>query len=107
MDSPEDVLDFLHTRVSGTTRVADVGALLKPLALDSGWVHLGGSGARQQFFRLPDHLGAVFRFGPDDRLVAYGAYRSTEPWPKDAAGRTIPPASLGQVPLVLLIPLQD
>src|SRR5689334_12075871 len=79
--SPESVNQFLQAHVGPTTTTSDVEALMKPHARSSGWVHLGGTGARQQVFQLSGDLRAVFQFDGRDRLVAYGAYQATDPWP--------------------------
>lgn len=98
MTAPDDILAFLKPRVSGATHPDEVAMLMTPLASDSAWVHLGGSGARQQIFLLPEDLRAVFQFDGDDRLVAYGVYQSTEPW----EGTNVSPASSSQVSLILV-----
>src|SRR5438105_15521549 len=85
MTSPNDILVFVKQHVTGATRCDEIATLMAPLASDSAWVHLGGSGARQQTFLLHGDLRAVFQFDAGDRLMAYGAYRSTEPWEKDQA----------------------
>lgn len=77
------LLAMLRDRVDRTTRVDDVAALMAPLASDSAWVHLGGSGTRQQIFRIGARQRAVFEFDGDDRLVAYGAYDSSGTWPEE------------------------
>jgi hypothetical protein len=98
MTSPDDILAFLKSRVSGATHPDEVATLMTPLASDSSWVYLGGSGARQQLFLLPEDLRAVFQFDGDDRLVAYGVYQSTEPW----ESTNVLPASNSDVSLILV-----
>lgn len=104
MTSPDDVNAFLKPRVSSATTVADVEALMTPLSLDSAWVHLGGTGARQQIFRLAGDLRALFQFDGEDRLVAYAAYRSADGWPNDKTGESVPPLSSPSVPLIFVSP---
>jgi hypothetical protein len=100
MTSPDDILALVKSRVTGATRCEEIAALMAPLASDSAWAHLGGSGARQQIFQLHGDLRAVFQFDTDDRLVAYGAYRSTEPWEKDQTRMS--PVSSSDVSLFLV-----
>ena len=99
MTSPEDIMEFLKPHLTGSTYRDDIATLMAPLALDSVWVHLGGSGARQQIFMLHENMRAVFQFDAGDRLVAYGVYRSTEPWEKDKKNA---PVSSSDVSLTLV-----
>jgi hypothetical protein len=98
MTSPDDILTFLKRRVSSATHPDDVAALMTPLASDSAWVHLGGSGARQQIFLLPKDSRAVFQFDGNDRLVGYGVYQSNGPWD----GNNVLPVSGSDVSLILV-----
>lgn len=97
--SPQDLLAFLRPRLSAADGPDDVAALVAPLASDSAWVHLGGSGARQQLFRFPGDVRAVFQFDGMDRLVAYGVWRGTGPWASGAD--TVMPAG-PDVPLIFV-----
>ncbi|HST62319.1 MAG TPA: hypothetical protein VLK84_26685 [Longimicrobium sp.] len=101
MTSPQDLLAFLQPRLSAASGPDDVAALMAPLASDSAWVHLGGSGARQQLFRLPGDVRAVFQFDGTDRLVAYGAWRGTEPWEVGGDDTPLMPAG-PDVPLIFV-----
>ena len=101
MNSPDELLAFLKQRVNSNTTASDIGELIGPLASDSVWAYLGGSGARQQIFRLSGDLRAVFEFDGNDRLVAYGAYSSSKPWIKTASAD---PVSSDEVSLILLLP---
>ena len=101
MTSPQDLLAFLQPRLSAAARPDDVAALMAPLASDSAWVHLGGSGARQQLFLFPGDVRAVFQFDGTDRLVAYGAWRGTEPWERGGADALVMPAG-PDVPLIFV-----
>jgi hypothetical protein len=77
----DELVAFLGPRLSSATKVDDVAALMAPLASDSAWVYLGGSGARQQIFRVADDTRAVFQFTGDDLLTAYAVYQSDDAWP--------------------------
>ena len=46
---------YIRANVSRETAVDDVAELMAQHASDSGWIYLGGSGARQQIFRLNGH----------------------------------------------------
>jgi hypothetical protein len=102
MTSPEKILAYLKPRVSGATHRGEIATLMAPLASDSAWVHLGGSGARQQIFLLHGDLRAVFQFDTGDRLVAYGAYRSTELWEKNQTSTPVSPVSSSDVSLIFV-----
>ena len=101
MNSADELLAFLKPRVNSSTTAFDIAELMQSLASDSVWAFLGGSGARQQTFRLPEDLRAVFQFDGSDRLVAYGAYRSSRPWRKEASADPIGP---DEVSLIFLQP---
>src|SRR5436309_15601540 len=90
---------YIRGNASRETAVDDVAELMAPHASDSRWIYLGGSGARQQIFRLNGNLRAVFEFDRNDRLVAYGSYETTEPWKQDGSDPAMPPSD---VLLVLL-----
>lgn len=102
MTSPEDMVAFLKPRLTGTTRPEEVAAMMAPLASDSAWAYLGGSGLRQRIFRLAGDLRVVFEFDGADHLVAYGAYRTGAPWERDASGTQVSPVSGSEVTLVLV-----
>jgi hypothetical protein len=93
----DELLRLLRTRLSRTTTADDIAALMAPYASDSAWVYLGGSGARQQIFRLEHGLRAAFELDGHDQLVAYAAYESREPWTPD---RMMPVGA--EVPLILV-----
>jgi hypothetical protein len=95
----DELATFLAPCLSAATTVDDVAALMSPLASDSRWAYLGGSGARQQFFRLPDHVRAVFQFSGDDLLTAYAVYRTDDRWPADGSKSILPVAG---VPLIVV-----
>lgn len=101
MTSPEDMLAFLKPRLTGATRPDDIATMMAPLASDSAWAYLGGSGARQQIFRLRGDLRVVFEFDGTDKLVAYGAYRNAKPWEK-GPGAQVSAVSGSDVSLILV-----
>lgn len=101
MTSPEDVLTFLKPRLTGAMRPEEIATLMAPLASGSAWAYLGGSGARQQIFRLSGNLRAVFQFGVAEKLIAYGAYCSVEPWEKELVEPVSPVSGLS-ISLILL-----
>jgi hypothetical protein len=101
MTSLEDVLAFLGPRLNGATGPGEIARIMAPLASDSGWAYLGGSGSRQQIFHLEGNLRAVFLFSGKDNLVAYGVYRDTEPWKKTPNGQ-VSPVSNSDVLLILV-----
>jgi len=80
---------------------SDIATLMAPLALDSAWVYLGGSGARQQVFLLQNNLRVMFQFHAGERLVAYGAYQCEEVWEKDQADMLISSPPGVDVPLII------
>jgi hypothetical protein len=86
----DELATFLAPRLSAATTVDDVAALMSPLASDSTWAYLGGSGARQQFFRFADDGRAVFQFSGDDLLTAYAVYRTDDVWPADESRSVMP-----------------
>lgn len=103
MNSPDDLSAFLRSRLTAETSLADIADLMAPLAINSFWVPLGGSGARQEIFRLPENLRALYQFDGDDRLVAYAAYRRPDDWPAGQSETTVVP----DVPLTLVRPTRQ
>jgi hypothetical protein len=100
--SPEDILNCLKPHLSGATQADEVAALMASLTSDFAWAYLGGSGARQQIFRIEGDLRAVFEFDAADKLVAYGAYCDHEPWEAVPAGAPTSPVSSSDVSLILV-----
>ncbi|MGH6847723.1 MAG: hypothetical protein ACREC0_09850 [Methylocella sp.] len=100
--SPEDVLAFLRPHLTGATGPDQIAKIMAPLALDSAWAYLGGSGSRQQIFQLDGNTRAVFQFGAADNLVAYGAYHDNKPWERKPAGANVSPVSGSDVSLILV-----
>jgi hypothetical protein len=97
MQTPDQVLAYLQTRLAGGQTVEQAHVPLAELAAESAWVYLGGSGARIRVYRLGGELRAAVRFDAGDRLWAYGAYLDTQPWAADSAGMlaaAFPDASL-------------
>jgi|SRR5262245_35293029 len=107
MGSPDELLAFLQSHVNVLATESDIAKIMRPLASDSAWAYLGGSGARQQIFRLPGDLRAVFQFDGYDRLVAYGAYRTAAPWREVKAGESADPVSSPEVSLILVDPSRE
>lgn len=102
LTSPDDILALLKLRVSGDTHHDEIATLMAPLALDSAWVYLGGSGARQQIYLLPNGVRVVFQFDVNDWLVAYGSYQTTDSWDKDQVGASISPVHGSAVTMILV-----
>lgn len=101
MTSLEEILQFLRPRLNKATGPDEIATIMAPLASDFGWAYLGGSGSRQQIFQLEGNLRVVFQFNGADKLVAYGAYLSTELWKKTPRGQ-VSPVSNSDVPLILV-----
>jgi hypothetical protein len=99
LNTIQGMLEFLGTRISGATHCDEIAELMAPLATDSSWVHLGGSGARQRIYRVSPELCVVFQFGHDDLLTAYGVFPGSEL--ENAPQHTAP--SIGQG-LILVSP---
>ncbi len=78
LNTIQGMSEFLATRIGGAAHCDEIAALMAPLATDSRWVYLGGSGARQRIYRVSPEMCVVFQFGHDDVLVAYGVFPSSE-----------------------------
>lgn len=99
---PDEILAFLKSHLTGATQLGEIDTLMASQVLDSAWVYLGGSGMRQQIFLLHGNLRVIFQFDADDWLVAYGVYRSTEPWEKGEADVLVSPVSSSDVSLIFV-----
>ncbi len=89
MPSPVQVLAYLRPRLVDEQTVEQTHATLVELGAESGWLHLGGSGARIRVYRLDGGLRVAVQFDGTDRLRAYAVYLDGRPWATDAAGMLV------------------
>jgi hypothetical protein len=100
MITTADILEFLKLCLRDSVDAAYVSKIMRPLEIDSAWVHLGGSGARQQIFQLRDNVRIVFQFDGEDHLQAYGVYKSKEALESDKNNSTVYPVSGPDISLI-------
>lgn len=93
MITTKDISEFLIEHLENSANTEDIAKIMKTLEIDSAWVYLGGSGARQQIFQLRNNVRVVFQFDGDDNLVAYGVYESEETLENDRKNFKIYPVS--------------